>query len=94
MLDFKKIEKFARNLHESVPKIIQDFTYDLDTKIHKILHNQINRMNFISREEFNLQSQILLKTQEQLKQLEIKLKILEKKYKNKFNNYKNENLKK
>lgn len=78
MFNFKKIEKFTRNLHESIPKIIQDLTYDLDNKIHKILHNQINRMNLINREEFNLQSKILLDTKNKLKQLEKKLEILEK----------------
>lgn len=79
MLNFKKIGKFAQNLHESIPKIIQDFTYDLDTKIHKILYKQINRMHFVNQEEFNLQSQILLNIQKTLKQLEKKLKQLEKK---------------
>lgn len=92
MFNFKKFEEFARNLHESIPKIIQDLTYDLDNKIQKILQNQIHRMHLIEREEFNLQSQILLKTQEKLTQLETKLKILEEKYKHKFN--KNTNINK
>lgn len=77
MLNFKKIEEFARSLHESTPKIIKDFTYNLDNKIHKILNNQIKRMHFVNREEFNLQSQILLKTQEKIEKLEKKIKILE-----------------
>lgn len=78
MLDFKKIEKFARNLHESIPKIIQDLTYNLDKKINKILHKKINHMNFVNREEFILQSKILLNTQEKIKKLEKKLELLEK----------------
>lgn len=78
MLDFKKIEQFVKNLNESIPKMIQDFTYNLDTKINKILQNKINHMHLVNREEFILQSKILLKTQEKVQQLEKKIEILEK----------------
>lgn len=91
MLNFKKIEKFAQDLHESIPKIIQDFTHDLDTKIYTILHNQINRMHFVNREEFNLQTKILLKTQEKLKQIEKKIETLETQYKHEIKKYNNNN---
>lgn len=93
MLNFKKIEKLAQGLHESVPKIVQNFTYDLDSKIHKILHNQINRMHFINRQEFDLQTKTLFQTQKKLEKLEKKLNILEAKYKNKCNKYKNQKCK-
>lgn len=77
MLDPKKIEKFARYLHESVPKVIHNFTCDLDMRIRKILQKQISYMNFINRDEFDMQTQVLFKTQEKLKQLENRLKIIE-----------------
>lgn len=77
MIDTKKIEQFAKYLHESIPKIIYDFACNLDSKIYKILQNQINRMNFVNREEFDTHSQILFQTQEKIEKLEIKLKILE-----------------
>lgn len=77
MLDSKKIERFARYLHKSVPKFIHDFTYDLDIQIKKILKKQISCMNLINRDEFDIQTEILFKTQEKLTQLETRLKILE-----------------
>lgn len=81
MFSFKKIEEFAKNLNESIPKVIQDFTHNLDNKIHEILNNQINRMNFITRKEFTLQSQILVQIQEEIKKIKNRLEVLEKKYK-------------
>lgn len=77
MLDPKKIERFARYIHESIPKIIHDLKSDLDIKIRKILKKQINCMNLINRDEFDIQTQILCETQEQLKQLETRLELLE-----------------
>lgn len=77
MLDPKKIEKFARYLHNSAPKIIHNFTYNFDLKIKKILQKQINRMNFVDRDEFDMQTKILFETQEKLQKLEKRLKNLE-----------------
>lgn len=91
MIDTKKIEQFAKYLHESVPKIIHDFACNLDSKIYKILQNQINRMNFVNRDEFDIHAQILFQTQEKIKKLEIKLKTLESTIYQNQNSNKNKN---
>lgn len=77
MFDSKKLEKFARYLHESIPKIIHDLTFNLDVKIKKILKKQISCMNFINKDEFDMQAHILFKTQEKIKKLEKRIEKLE-----------------
>lgn len=91
MLDPKKIGRFARYLNESIPKAINDLKCDLDQKIKKILRTQINSMNLVDKEEFDLYTDILFKTQEKLQQIELKLKKLESTCICKLNNNNNNN---
>lgn len=77
MFNSKNVEKFTKYLYEIVPKAIHDFKCDLDIKVRKILQKQINCMNFINRDEFEFQTQILFKTQEKIKQIEERLENLE-----------------
>ncbi|CAD83589.1 DUF526; may be involved in protein biosynthesis [Candidatus Blochmanniella floridana] len=89
MFNTKTIEKIAKYMHEYFPQYIQNITCDLDSKILKILQNQLNNINFVNRNELDEYTQILFETQKKLAQLEIKIKKLESIYKNKFNKNKN-----
>lgn len=77
MLDSKKFEKFARYLNKTLPKTICNLTDGLDNKIKKIIITQLNHIDFITKDEFNFQTQNLSEIKEQLKQIEKRLKILE-----------------
>lgn len=77
MIDTKKIEQLARQIHESLPKGIRDLGDDVDKKIRQVLQSQFSRMDLISREEFDVQTQVLLRTREKLNQLELRINALE-----------------
>lgn len=77
MFNSKKFEKFTRYLNKSIPKTIHDLTYDLDIKIKTILKEQLKRINFIKKDELDLQTQKLSKIQKKIELLEEKIKILE-----------------
>lgn len=77
MIDPKKLEQFARQVHESLPKGIRDLGDDVEKKIRQVLQNQLSRMDLISREEFDVQTQVLLRTREKLNQLELRLREVE-----------------
>ncbi len=77
MIDTKKIEQLARQIHESLPKGIRDLGDDMDKKIRQILQSQFSRMDLVSREEFDVQTQVLLRTREKLSQLELRINALE-----------------
>ncbi|MEA9390449.1 accessory factor UbiK family protein [Acerihabitans sp. TG2] len=77
MIDTKKIEQLARQIHESLPKGIRDLGDDMDKKIRQVLQSQFNRMDLVSREEFDVQTQVLLRTREKLNQLELRINALE-----------------
>ncbi|WP_312228740.1 ubiquinone biosynthesis accessory factor UbiK [Pseudescherichia sp.] len=77
MIDPKKIEQIARQVHESMPKGIRDFGEDVEKKIRQTLQSQLARLDLVSREEFDVQTQVLLRTREKLTALEQRISDLE-----------------
>lgn len=77
MIDPKKIEQIARQVHESMPKGIREFGEDVEKKIRQTLQAQLTRLDLVSREEFDVQTQVLLRTREKLALLEQRLSELE-----------------
>ncbi len=73
----KKIEQIARQVHESMPKGIREFGDDVEKKIRQTLQAQLVRLDLVSREEFDVQTQVLLRTREKLALLEQRLSELE-----------------
>lgn len=77
MIDPKKFEQLACKMQEILPKGIRDLSNNLEKKIHRGIQNQFSRMDLVSREEFDIQTQVLLHTREKLSQLEVRMNILE-----------------
>ena len=77
LIDPKKIEQIARQVHESMPKGIREFGDDVEKKIRQTLQAQLVRLDLVSREEFDVQTQVLLRTREKLALLEQRLSELE-----------------
>ena len=57
MIDPKKIEQIARQVHESMPKGIREFGEDVEKKIRQTLQAQLTRLDLVSREEFDVQTE-------------------------------------
>lgn len=77
MIDPKKIEQIARKVHESMPKGVREFGEDIDKKIRHVLQSQLTRLDLVNREEFDVQTEVLLRTRERLSLLEQRLTALE-----------------
>lgn len=77
MIDSKKIEQIARQIHEAMPKGIRDFGEDVEKKIRQTLQAQLARLDLVSREEFDVQIQVLLRTREKLTALEQRINQIE-----------------
>ncbi|AOV97975.1 hypothetical protein A9798_14150 [Edwardsiella hoshinae] len=77
MIDPKKIEQIARQVHQSMPKGLREFGDDMEKRIRQILQMQLNRLDLINREDFDVQTQVLLRTREKLAQLEQRVSALE-----------------
>ncbi|CAG73810.1 conserved hypothetical protein [Pectobacterium atrosepticum SCRI1043] len=77
MIDPKKIEQIARQVHESMPKGIRELGDDVEKKIRQVLQAQLTRLDLVNREEFDIQTQVLLRTREKIARLEQRLTELE-----------------
>ena len=77
MIDPKKIEEMARQIHNALPPGIKSLGEEVDKKVKQVLQPQLNRLDMVSREEFEVQTKVLLRTREKLTALEEKLAQLE-----------------
>ena len=77
MIDPKKLEQIARQVHQSMPKGLREFGDDMEKRIRQILQTQLNRLDLVNREDFDVQTQVLLRTREKLALLEQRVAALE-----------------
>ncbi|MEY2343558.1 accessory factor UbiK family protein [Proteus mirabilis] len=71
------MEQVARQIQNVLPQGIKDLGDDIDKKIRAILQSQLNKLDLVNREEFDVQTQVLLRTREKLARLEQRLNELE-----------------
>ena len=74
MLNTKIIEEIASKISQMVASTP---AADIDKNIHALLRGVFTKMELVTREEFDVQSQVLQRTREQLEALERRLVELE-----------------
>ena len=77
MLDPKKLEEIAKQISNAVPPGVRSMAEGAEAKVKQILQSQLSRLDFVAREEFDVQSQVLIRTREKLEALEARLAELE-----------------
>lgn len=77
MLDPKKLEEIARNISNAIPPGVKSMAGEAEEKIKLVLQSQLSKLDFVSREEFDVQSQVLIRTREKLVALEARIAALE-----------------
>jgi len=76
MLDPKKIEEMARQIGSAIPPKFREVADDIEGKIKVVLQAKLSQLDFVSREEFDVQRQVLVRTREKLEQLELQVQQL------------------
>lgn len=77
MINAKKIEEIAKQITEAIPPGIKSVASDFEEKTKQLLQRKLSELDLVSREEFDVQTQVLLKTRLKLDQLEEKITELE-----------------
>ncbi|OEE68578.1 cytoplasmic protein [Enterovibrio norvegicus FF-33] len=85
MFDPKKLEQIAKQIHESMPKPVKDLGNDVEQKVREVIQGQLAKLDVVSREEFDVQTQVLLRTRQKLAEMEQKLVEFEQKLNEKSN---------
>ncbi|HPO25005.1 MAG TPA: accessory factor UbiK family protein [Arenimonas sp.] len=77
MIDLKAIDELARRLNDLVPPGLNDARADLEQNFRAALQSGLNKLNLVTREEFDVQRSVLLRTREKIDALERAIEVLE-----------------
>jgi len=77
MINPAKLEEIAKQITNNMPQGVKNLADTLEGKTKQVLQNKLAEMDFVSREEFDIQSQVLIRTREKLTELEAKVALLE-----------------
>lgn len=77
MIDPKKLEDIAKQITDNIPSGVKTMAEGLEGKVKQILQSQLSKLDFVSREEFDVQTQVLVRTREKLTALEERLDKIE-----------------
>jgi BMFP domain-containing protein YqiC len=77
------LENLAKNLTENLPENLKTIKLDLEKNFHTILHSTFNKLELVTREEFDAQTKVLARCRKKIEELTTQLKDLEKNLKKK-----------
>jgi len=77
LLSSTTLDDLARRLAEAVPASVRSFGRDMEGNFKAILQSRLTSLNLVSRQEFDVQTALLSRTQAALTTLEARLKELE-----------------
>ena len=81
MLDPKMLDDLAHKLAASVPPGLHTLQADLEKNFRSVLQSMLGKLDLVSREEFDVQTQVLARTRAKLDALEKTVSELESKLK-------------
>ena len=77
MLKPEKIDEFAQRIGELLPESASKMSDDIEKTLKSGLQGVVQKMDLVTREEYDVQLEILRRTSEELRILEARLEKLE-----------------
>jgi BMFP domain-containing protein YqiC len=77
MLDPKLFDDLSRRIADGMPRGVQALQEDLQRNLRSGLESALGRLELVTREEFEVQQAVLLRTRQKLKALEERVAALE-----------------
>ncbi len=77
MLDPKTLDDLARRFSESLPEGVREMQQEVERNVRSGLQSTFNRLDLVTREEFDAQTKVLARTRNQLEAMEARLSALE-----------------
>lgn len=73
----ESVDNIARRLAEALPEGLRSMRDDLEQNFRSVLRSSLNRLDLVTREEFEVQEAVLARTREKLEALESRVKEME-----------------
>ncbi|WP_078121626.1 accessory factor UbiK family protein [Thiosocius teredinicola] len=77
MLDPKLFDDLSRRVAENLPRGLQNLQNDVQRNVRSSVEAALAKLNLVTREEFEIQQAVLLRTREKLKALEDRVAAME-----------------
>lgn len=77
MLDPKFFDDLAQRLNAAVPEGVRTLQQDVDRNLRAAVQAALNRLDLVTREEFEIQTKVLARTRAQLDALNARVAALE-----------------
>lgn len=77
MINAQKIEDIAKQVTDAIPPSVKNIAADIEDKTKSVIQRKLSQLDVVSREEFDVQTQVLIKTREKISELEKKVAELE-----------------
>jgi len=71
--DFQTLDEITRRLAAAVPREVRSARAELEEQFRAVLESAFDRMDLVTREEFEIQKKVLARTREKLEALEKQL---------------------
>lgn len=77
MIDLSQLDELARRLSSLVPPSLRESREELQENFKAVLQTGLGKLDLVTREEFDVQREVLLRTREKLESLEQTVQQLE-----------------
>jgi BMFP domain-containing protein YqiC len=79
-MDRKQIDATVKKFMDALPPGMREFKQDLEKNFRSVLQTTFAKMDLVTRQEFDVQAEVLKRTREKLDKLEKKLAEMEKSF--------------
>lgn len=77
MIDPKRFDDLARRITDHLPESVRHMQQDVERQVRSTLQSGFERMDLVTREDFDVQVALLERTRERLAELEARVAALE-----------------
>jgi len=77
MFDPNLFSDLAKKMTDALPQNLQTMKHDMEKQIKSVLQTTFNKLDLVTREEFDVQTQVLARTRQMVEELEKRVSALE-----------------
>lgn len=77
MKDSTLFQRLAKQLCDTLPDQLKEAKKDIEKNFHVLLKNAFNKLEIVTREEFDIQTKVLARSRKKIEALEARIKTLE-----------------
>jgi len=77
MIDPKKIEQIARQITASIPAGVREAADNVELKVKQAVQSQLGKLDVVTREEMDIQQELVMRLRKRIEALEDRLDALD-----------------